>query len=53
MKCKNCLFSRIVASENGYHYACTLPARKAAECLTGVRDASKCIPPPELMEDTE
>ena len=34
MKCETCLNSRTGISENGYHYVCTLSAKKAANCIT-------------------
>ena len=37
-KCEQCLHSRPIVSENGIHYGCCLSAKKAAECMCGVKD---------------
>lgn len=37
-KCEECLRSRLIVSENGYHAACCLPQKKAIACITGEKD---------------
>lgn len=37
-KCEQCLHSRPIVSENGIHYRCCLSAKKAVECMCGVKD---------------
>ena len=32
-KCEKCLNGTMFVSENGYHYGCTLSAKKAMLCL--------------------
>lgn len=39
-KCDHCLNHRPVFSENGLHYACTLPTRQAVLCMAGMEDKS-------------
>ena len=34
-KCEECLHSRIIVSENGYHAACCLSQKKAIDCMIG------------------
>ena len=34
-KCEECLNSRLVVSENGYHMVCCLPEDKATDCMIG------------------
>lgn len=34
-KCESCLNSRLVVSENGYHYQCCLSGIKALRCHGG------------------
>lgn len=34
-KCNSCLNSRLIISENGLHPICTLPTKKACDCITG------------------
>ena len=34
-KCENCLNSRLVVSENGFHYLCGLRFSEAFDCLKG------------------
>ena len=34
-KCEECLYSRLIVSENGYHAACCLSQKKAVDCMTG------------------
>ena len=33
MKCNTCLNTRVVLSENGFHYICCLSSRKANKCI--------------------
>ena len=33
-KCEECLHSRLIVSENGYHAICCLPEKKAIDCMT-------------------
>ena len=33
--CDKCLHSRLIISENGYHYACCLSQKKAVDCMIG------------------
>ena len=42
-KCDNCLNSRIVVSENGYHPVCCLSSKKVMECISGDKDHKVCI----------
>ena len=37
-KCKRCLHSRFIASENGIHPVCTLPTKQAVLCAAGIKD---------------
>lgn len=37
-RCKGCLNSRCVVSENGYHYICCLPYLKMVDCIKGFTD---------------
>lgn len=32
--CKDCLNSRLIVSENGFHYNCIFSSRKAIKCMT-------------------
>ena len=34
-KCKVCLHSRLIVSENGYHPICCLSPKKAIDCMSG------------------
>ena len=34
-KCEECLNSRLVVSENGYHAVCCLSQKKAIDCMIG------------------
>lgn len=34
MKCDNCLNSRTIVSENGFHSICCLSEKKAMKCIT-------------------
>lgn len=34
-KCDQCLNTRPIISENGWHRICALPAKQAALCITG------------------
>lgn len=34
-KCEECLHSRPIISENGYHYICCLSSKKATDCMIG------------------
>lgn len=34
-KCEECIYSRPIISENGYHSVCCLSPKKAIDCLTG------------------
>lgn len=36
-KCEECLHSRPVVSENGYHYICCLSPKKAVNCIAGIK----------------
>ena len=36
-KCEQCLHSRPIVSENGINYGCCLSAKKAVECMFGVK----------------
>ena len=38
VKCETCLNSRLVVSENGDHWFCTLPPIDAVNCMTGIED---------------
>lgn len=40
MNCDNCLNSRPIISENGIHYTCTLPPKKALDCRLKLKDRS-------------
>lgn len=33
--CDKCLHSRLIISENGYHYACCLSQKEAVDCMVG------------------
>ena len=33
--CDKCLHSRLIISENEYHYACCLSQKKAVDCMIG------------------
>lgn len=37
-KCKNCLNSRPIISENGYHSICCLSQKKSMNCMMGRKD---------------
>lgn len=37
-KCVDCVNSRIIISENGIHYSCTLSSMSATYCMIGIRD---------------
>lgn len=37
-KCRTCLNSRGVISENGRHYICCLSSKKAVDCITNKKD---------------
>ena len=37
-RCENCFNSRLLISENGYHYECCLWQKKATDCITKVKD---------------
>ena len=34
-KCEECLHSRVIISESGYHSVCCLSQKKATDCTTG------------------
>jgi hypothetical protein len=34
-KCEECLRSRMIVSENGYHAVCCLSQKKAMDCIMG------------------
>ena len=38
-KCEECLNSKPVISENGFHKNCTLSYKKAMDCLLGIKDS--------------
>ena len=48
--CKECLNSRLILSENGWHAICTLPQRKALDCLA---NGSKFLPNPLYLKCKE
>lgn len=37
-RCNDCLNSRLIISENGWHAVCTLSGRAAIQCITGQVD---------------
>ena len=37
-RCANCVHSRTIVSENGFHASCLLSRKKVAECVAGTRD---------------
>jgi len=37
-KCRTCLNSRGIISENGWHYICCLSSKKAVDCATNKKD---------------
>ena len=37
-KCDRCYNSRLVVSENGLHWVCTLKTKQAVDCFTGIKD---------------
>lgn len=37
-KCKECLHSRPIISENGYHPVCCLSKKKTIDCLIGKKN---------------
>lgn len=37
-KCRTCLNSRGIISENGWHYICCLSNQKAIDCITNKKD---------------
>ena len=37
-KCANCVNSRLIISENGIYYSCTLSSVSATYCMIGIRD---------------
>lgn len=37
-QCKECLHSRLIISENGYHPVCCLSKKKAMDCLIGKKN---------------
>lgn len=37
-KCESCFNSKLIISENGYHYECALWSKKATDCITGKKD---------------
>lgn len=37
-KCRTCLNSRGVISENGRHYICCLSSKQAVDCITNKKD---------------
>lgn len=39
-RCNSCLNSRLIISENGFHYVCRLNKRQYFRCITGVEDWS-------------
>lgn len=34
-KCEECIHSRLIISENGYHHICCLSQKKATDCMIG------------------
>lgn len=56
-KCEECLRSRIIVSENGYHAVCCLAQKKAMNCMTGVRSyfigAKKCVNEEERIQEVK
>lgn len=49
-RCDECLKSRIIVSENGYHGICTLPPKAATDCVTGKKDRFLALGEVELKE---
>lgn len=43
MKCDQCLNSRLIISENGIHYICTLSSKKSYDCLFDKIDYSEIV----------
>lgn len=37
-KCRTCLNSRAIMSENGWHYICCLSKKKTTDCTTNKKD---------------
>lgn len=37
-KCDRCLYRRLIVSENGFHFVCSLSEKKAVDCITGKVD---------------
>lgn len=37
-KCEECLNSRQIISENGYHATCCLSSKKAVDCMIGKKN---------------
>lgn len=37
--CDVCVHSRLIVSENGFHFACTLSSRAAMNCISGKKNA--------------
>ena len=37
-KCEECLHSRMIVSENGYHAVCCLSQRAAMNCMTNKKN---------------
>ena len=35
--CEKCHNSRVIISENGFHYVCCFGVKKAIECMQGVK----------------
>ena len=44
-KCDNCINSRPIISENGWHGICTLSHKEEANCMTGKKDRFFRWPP--------
>ena len=42
-KCDRCFNHRLILSENGYHYGCTLPDKQAVLCRIGEKDRANLI----------
>lgn len=34
-KCEECIHSRLIVSENGYHHSCCLSSKAAIDCMMG------------------
>lgn len=48
-KCETCWNSRIILSENGFHYNCCLSEKKAINCLIHQKDYY--LKKPDVKED--